>query len=259
MTFLQDLENKMLKRFSFGKTMEDGLHDILDTFKTFGSYLNQITNYDQEHLDDFLDIIYDYHIIKRDYQDFHNGDDSMVFPQRDENKTPGKTRINQNISTLKKARDLLKYVSNKDFRVMQGNHRHFEENENFIPTVPMEWQTKKDGSQKYKNTEQYSFTNYQDKEVALKAFNQTIALYSEAKKYPFDFQYRVEKDIFNTYWFLTALIQDLEKKEFYLFEKSEYYNPEKPSKKQLKYFLQFLRLEYKIKASHDEKQLIDNL
>jgi hypothetical protein len=118
---------------------------------------------------------------------------------------------------------------------------------------------KKDGSQKYKNTEQYSFTNYQDKEVALKAFNQTIALYSEAKKYPFDFQYRVEKDIFNTYWFLTALIQDLEKKEFYLFEKSEYYNPEKPSKKQLKYFLQFLRLEYKIKASHDEKQLIDNL
>jgi len=256
MTFLEALED--YTRRIHHAPLEEYHEEILTTFKLFGEYLNKIPSDGFGIIEGLEEVVFNYYIKKRDYEDFNRGNSSMMFESRDGKTTQGKQRANSDINVLKKTRNLLQHVSHKDYRIMQGDQQNNRQEE-FIPKPPMEWQTKKNGTQKYKKIEDYSFINYQDKEIALKAYNQTIALYDESKKYPFAGEHRVEKDVFNTYWFLTALINDLEDKKFYLFEKSHYYKPEKPSKAELKKTLTFIRNAFNIKGSLEEKELTDNL
>lgn len=257
MTFLKKLIKEINPEY-LGNDDEVIINSIITNLNIWGQFLNKIPIYEDDVIESLGESIYQYYLKLRDYHDYKNGEKNMLFPKRDNNVTPGKTRLNQNINTLKKARDLLQYVSSKDYRIMQGHHGIvLNQNGDFIPTPPMGWQTKKNGKQKYKNIESYCFTNCEDKEVALKAYNQTIALYN--KKYGHESKYQVEKDIFNTYWFITSLIQDLENQVFYLFEKTEYYPPEKPSKTQMKTILKFIGKEFDLKSSLHEKQLIDNI
>lgn len=257
MTFLEKLTKEIQSEYL--KSDDDFiLNSIIFNLDVWGNFLNKIPSYEDDVIKTLGESIYQYSLKLRNYYDYKKGEQYMLFPKRDDTVTPGKTRINQNINILKKARDLLKYVSSEDYRIVQGHHGiGLNQDGDFIPIPPMEWQTKKNGKRKYKTIENYCFFNYQDKEVALKAYNQTIALYD--KKYPYDRKYRVEKDVFNTYWFLTSLIQDLENQVFYLFEKTEYYPPEKPSKTQMKTILKFIGKEFDLKSSLDEKQLIDNI
>ncbi len=246
MTFLEKLIMKIQPAY-----LKDDyiLDEIIINVNNYGEFLNKISNDEDNIIECLAESIYDYSLKLREYNDYIDKE-TLIFQKRDNKTTPGKTRIAQNINILKKARDLLQYVSSKDYRNMQGHHSRD------VNSPPMEWQKRK-GKKKYKDIKEYNFTNYQDKEVALKAYNQTINLYSQ--KYPYDRQYRVEKDIFNTYWFLTSLIQDLESKEFYLFEKTEYYPPEKPSKKSIKTILRFIGKEFNLNSSLAEKEFIDNL
>ncbi len=265
MSFLDSLEKIMRKRFSFSdnNSMEEGLEEILNIFKCFGEYLNKIDSDDIDSIYDLSEIIWEYHSLKRDYEDFKKGENYMLFKKRDNTITPGKTRINQNINTLKKARDLLKFVSSKDYRNMQGHHGQIlNQNEEFIPYAPIQWQ-EVDGVKKYQELietdEKNIYLGSYYRDIGLIAFDEIINLYENNEKYEFSNQYRIEKDVFHSYWFISSLIKDLETQSFELFEKSEYYSPEKPTKSNIKKYLKFLREKYNLQVSHNEKQLIDNL
>lgn len=259
MTFIERLEKIIYSNYGLNDdgSLDFELENILEIFKTYGNYLNAIPHNEIILIEDLAELLNDYCTQIEKYTAFKNGETDMLYSKKNRNTTPSKIRIQQDINLLKKTRSLLSMVSSEDYRIMQGSEDFFDFPET-APIPPMSWQKNKNGKKKYKDIDNYCFTNYQDKEVALKAYNQTISLYSDKGKYPFDMHYRVEKDIFNTYYFLSSLIEDLEEKRFYLFEKTQYYPVEKPSKTKIKFYLKELRKHYKLKNSLEEKELIDN-
>lgn len=261
MTFIENLEKITRKRFSFGnELMDNELEDLIDKFKTYGEYLNQIVSNDVDILYDLSDQIWEYYLSKTQYDDFKKGDDYMLSKNREKNSTPGKIKVLQDINALKKARGLLQHVSSKNYRIMQGMRKFWED----VPFVPMKWQ-EENGNLKYQElielyaNEKECFTGSYYRNIALKAYDETVELYEKSEKFIFSDECSVQKDVFHSYWFLSALIADLETQSFELFERTEYYNPEKPSKSSIKNYLKFLKEEFNLKVSYNEKELIDNL
>ncbi len=245
-TFLQTLENEIRTTYGFKNEVEDELENIIDVFNTYGTYLNNIPLIEKGIIEALAETLYDYSISIRDY----NENIHTTFKRKKEN-IPSSTLIKQEISLIKKTQNLLFNISSPCYRLMQGHHGEFNPNE-----PPMAWQEKK-GKRKYKQLEKYCFTNIQDKNIALKAYDETIKLYEDSHNDIYSRKYAVQKDLFSTYWFLEALIKDLENKTFYLHEKLEYYPPEKPSKTQIKFVLKEIKKLYQLKVSQHEKQLID--
>lgn len=264
MTFLENLEILIRKRFSYDDIpIEEGLEDILNTFKYFGEYLNKITSDDIDSIYELSERIWEYHLIKRDYENFKDGDKSMVFPSKNDKNLPGKIRAKQDINILKKARALLQYINSKDYRIMQGPRGcRTPGDKEPLPYAPIRWQVI-EGKNKYQElineNEKECFLGINYRNLGLKAFDETIQLYEDNEKFIFANEYKIQKDVFHSYWYLSSLIADLETQSFEFFEKTEYYPPEKPNKSSLKHYLAFLRNKYNLKGTLDEKQLVDNL
>lgn len=66
------------------------------------------------------------------------------------------------------------------------------------------------------------------------------------------------KNEFDAYFTLTDMIKDLESKSFEILNELNYFIP-KPNKNGIRKILTTIRKQFKLKVSHDEKQLLDNL
>lgn len=91
-----------------------------------------------------------------------------------------------------------------------------------------------------------------------KLYFETISIHQDSERIDILEDIEKNKKAFDTYFNLTDMIKDLESKSFEIFDELNYFIP-KANKNKIREILMTVRKQFKLKASHEEKQLLDNL
>ena len=100
----------------------------------------------------------------------------------------------------------------------------------------------------------------QDLKLLKKYKNMLDRLFNSSQKVDKFITINVHNDIHTLYEIDNKLIEDLEKKEFEIIKRDNYYDVDVPSKIEIKNFLKNIKSKYSLKnVSLDEKHLLDNI
>ena len=100
----------------------------------------------------------------------------------------------------------------------------------------------------------------QDLKLLKKYKNMLDRLFNSSQKVDKFITINVHNDIHTLYEINNKLIEDLEKKEFEIIKRDNYYDVDVPSKIEIKNFLKNIKSKYSLKnVSLDEKHLLDNI
>lgn len=259
MTFLEKLNDYIINEELFHDNLnndyeEDVLQQVdkvrkylvkrtLEQINNFGAYLNDIPSYAHE---EYVERISSKILEFITASSIHEAYNETTLNEG--TSAPG-TILKQDIKILKDAKDIiLKKVYYGDNYAIEKPLGNIHDYENGIENDRKKHNEELDTREK-ENEELFLFHEFHNSltdEISeiIENTNNTIKL---------------ERESYNTYFYLDDLIKDLEKKEFKISHKFAYYGFQSPNKKSIRVVLSEIRTQFKLKASLHEKQLLDNL
>jgi len=206
------------------KYKNETVNTKVDVLVTYGEYLNKIP---KEYHDISIEIletaIYMYCLGIDAFYSYRN-----KIPNK--TTTQPKIQLDQDVKALEKTRRI---IHEKIF------YKYFRYSDIEIPKM-------KEPTLEERN-------NYNDE------YTTTIALYTNTPRVDIIKDAEDGKRMYDTYCVLTDMINDLKKQEFEIFTRETYYPHKKPTKSEIKDFLEIVNVQFSLKASHHQNQLLANL
>lgn len=219
MTFIEKLNDSFMSH-KHSNDMSKIIEEMIETFITYGQYLNAIP--DDYRFFIIQELFFEVYSYKRNLKIFCDPEFKKR-PKKNKTISPG-VLISRDINTLKKARSLISDQVIEKYLLWSELE------------LPLNC-----------NREEFN-----------KIYSEKISIYSEQMDITMMAILQKAKNEFDAYFTLTDMIKDLESKSFEILNELNYFIP-KPNKNGIRKILTTIRKQFKLKVSHDEKQLLDNL